>query len=407
MKLLHTADWHLGKKLDRYTRLEEQKIVLEEMIAIADEAAVDVVLVAGDLFDAFNPAAEAVELLYKSLKRLARNGERVVIAIAGNHDSPDRIDSPDALARDCGIIFAGYPHIEVATGEISGGARITKSEPGFLELQLPKYAYPLRVLLTPYANEYRMRTFLGTVQVEDELRKLVQNHWQRLADKYCDARGVNILVAHLFVMKKGEIPPEEPIDEKPILHLGGAQAIYSENIPHGLHYVALGHLHRYQEIDKQRMPIIYSSSPLSYSFGEAGQQKYVVLIDAEPGRIAEFERIALRSGRPLHRKRFEAIEEALTWLMANPETWVELTIVSDDYLGTEDRRLLLQAHDGIVAIIPEIKNKLTDQNKGHTIDLSQSIDDLFLQYFAYRNGQQPNEELIKLFKEIRAEQIDE
>src|SRR6476660_3431294 len=98
MRLLHTADWHLGKKLERFSRLEEQKLALEEIIQIADEQEVDAILIAGDLFDNYNPASEAVELFYKTLKRLSKNGKRAVIAIAGNHDSPDRIEAPDPLA---------------------------------------------------------------------------------------------------------------------------------------------------------------------------------------------------------------------------------------------------------------------------------------------------------------------
>ena len=81
MKILHTADWHLGKKLDRFSRLEEQIEVLEEIIGVADEKAVDLVLIAGDLFDNFNPSVEAIELFYKTLKRLTSHGKRPVIAI--------------------------------------------------------------------------------------------------------------------------------------------------------------------------------------------------------------------------------------------------------------------------------------------------------------------------------------
>src|SRR5690554_7320792 len=103
MRLLHTGDWHLGKRLDDYSRLEEQQAVLEELIGLAEIHDVDAVLVAGDLFDTFNPPAEAVELFYKSLKKLSGDGRRPVIAIAGNHDSPDRIEAPDPLARECGI----------------------------------------------------------------------------------------------------------------------------------------------------------------------------------------------------------------------------------------------------------------------------------------------------------------
>lgn len=407
MKILHTADWHLGKRLDKYSRLAEQRAVLDEIIALADEKSVDVVLIAGDLFDAFNPAAEAIELLYKSLKRLANNGERAIIAIAGNHDSPDRIDAPDVLARDCGIIFVGYPQATIATGDLCGGFYITKSEPGFIELKVPGYEYPLRLLLTPYANEYRMKTFLGIENEEDELRSVLGAYWQRLVNSHCDDQGVNILMAHLFVMKKGDTPPEEPADEKPILHIGGAQAIYSENIPSNLQYVALGHLHRYQEIDKKSMPIVYSSSLLAYSFSEAGQQKNVVLVSAEPGEKVHIEKLPLTKGRPLHRKRFESTSEALDWLRQCGEAWIELTMVSDSYMNAEDRKRLLQAHDGIVTIIPEInKNRsLTEENRA--IDLSQTVDELFAQYFSFKTGQLPNDELITLFREIRAEQIDE
>jgi exonuclease SbcD len=86
MKILHTADWHLGKWLDNYPRLPEQKEILEEICEIAEHELVDVVLIAGDLFDTFNPSAEAQELFYKTLRRLGNNGKRAVVAIAGNHD---------------------------------------------------------------------------------------------------------------------------------------------------------------------------------------------------------------------------------------------------------------------------------------------------------------------------------
>ena len=85
--------------------------VMDEIVRVADEEAADVVIVAGDLFDTFNPPVEAIELLYRTLHRLARGGHRLVEAIAGNHDSPDRVDSPDVLARESGIFFAGNPMI--------------------------------------------------------------------------------------------------------------------------------------------------------------------------------------------------------------------------------------------------------------------------------------------------------
>jgi len=201
MRILHTADWHLGKRLDDFPRLEEQREVMEEICEIAEREAADVVLVAGDLFDTFNPPTEAVDLMYRTLKRLSAEGRRPVIAIAGNHDSPDRIEAPDPLARECGILFAGYPHSVVPPFTLESGLRLVQSDRGFMELLLPDSSMPLRILFTPYANEYRLRTFLGLEESEEELRLILQARWQQLADRYCNREGVNILLSHLFVAK--------------------------------------------------------------------------------------------------------------------------------------------------------------------------------------------------------------
>ncbi|WP_028295444.1 metallophosphoesterase family protein [Olivibacter sitiensis] len=407
MKILHTADWHLGKRLERFSRLDEQRLVLEELINLADEHEVDAVLVAGDLFDAYNPSSEAIELLYKVLKKLTNNGRRPVIAIAGNHDSPERIEAPDPLARECGILFAGYPYSHIAPFALETGVAVTRSEPGFLEIRLPQYDYPLRLLLTPYANEFRLRTFLGLEDAEAQMRDLLHGHWQRLADTYCDEKGVNFLMAHLYMMKQGEQPPEEPEDEKPILHIGGAQAVYTQAIPSQIQYAALGHLHRFQEMDKDRMPIVYSSSPLAYSFSEAGQQKYAVLVEVLPASFAQFEKLALHEGKQLYRKRFSSVEEALLWLGENPEALVELTMVSGDFMSADDRRRLLQSHNGIVTIIPEVTHKAHVGNERQAIDMNLRMEELFAQYFEHRYGQEPNEELLALFKEVRAEENEQ
>lgn len=406
MRVLHTADWHLGKRLEKFSRLEEQRQVLEEIIAIADEQQVDAVLIAGDLFDNFNPASEAVELFYRTLKRLSAQGKRAVVAIAGNHDSPDRIEAPDALASECGIFFSGYPNSIVSTCELDSGVCIAHSEPGFIELKLPSCDQKLRLLVTPYANEYRLKTFLGMDNAEDELRQVLQRRWTELADRYCDDQGVNMLITHLFMMKKGAEKPEEPDDEKPILHVGGAQVVYSENIPPQIQYAALGHLHRYQQIDDRPCPVVYSSSPLSYSFSEAGQEKYVVIIDALAGERVTFNKVALQSGRKLERKRFDDIEKALGWLYENPDALVELTVSTDEYLRSEDRKRLLQAHQGIVTLIPEVRS-LKTASAVQRINLNQNMDDLFQQYFQHRHGQSANPALLELFNEIRAEGTEE
>ncbi len=311
MKILHTSDWHLGKRLEHFSRLDEQKEVLQEICSIADEENVDGVVIAGDLFDTFNPSTEAVDLFYKTLKRLADNGRRAVVAIAGNHDSPDRIEAPDPLARECGIIFSGYPNTTIKPFQLESGLAVTNSDNGFIEIKLPDSEIPLRILLTPYANEFRLKTYLGCNNSEEELRELLGQKWSELANKYCDDKGVNILLTHLFVVKKGEKMPEEPEDEKPILHIGGTQAIYSENIPSQIQFTAIGHLHRKQEVSGGNSPVLYSGSPLAYSFGEANQDKFVLILETQPGQETQYKPVKLQYGKNVVRKKFEDVELAV------------------------------------------------------------------------------------------------
>ena len=402
MKILHTADWHLGKRLESFSRFQEQIEVLNEICEITERENIDAVIISGDLFDTFSPPIEAVELFYKTLKRLANNGKRAVIAIAGNHDSPERIEAPDPLARECGIIFAGFPNTTVVPFKLEGGINVSKSDKGFVEIYLPNISFPLRLILTPYANEIRLKTFLGIEDPEAELRNVLASQWQGIADKYCDEKGVNILSAHLYMMKKGGIAPEEPEDEKPI-NIGGAQVVYTENIPKQIQYVALGHLHRKQLVDSIPCPVFYSSSPLAYSFSEANQEKYVIKIDIEPGASAKFEEIPLSKGRKLLRNEFDNIDKAVAWLLMNQESLIELTIVSDTFLTADERGRLYGSHSGIINIIPVVTNVDSMEDNATNIDITKNIEDLFIDYFKYRNGgQTPNDRITKLFKEVLA-----
>ena len=404
MRILHTSDWHLGKRLDDFSRLDEQREVLNEIIEIANEQDVDAVLIAGDLFDTYNPPTEAVDLFYRSLKRLTNNGSRPVIAIAGNHDSPDRIESPDPLARECGIVFIGYPNTVVPPFELESGFKILQSAEGFVELQLPRCNEPLRILHTAYANEFRMKTYLGSENNEQQLRDMLATKWGSQVADYCDSLGCNLLVSHLFFIKEGADLPEEPEDEKPILHVGGAQAIFSGNVPGGLHYVALGHLHRKQIVDSAPCPIVYSGSPLSYSFAEANQSKYVMIVDMEVGGNVAVKEIPLAKGKRLLRYRADGVEKAIEWLRDNTDALVELTLVSDTYITAQERKQLLEVHPNIISIIPDIKSKELVASDRSTADLSKNTEELFRDYFTKEKGQEPSDSLMTLFKEMLAEE---
>jgi exonuclease SbcD len=407
MKILHTADWHLGKKLERFERLGEQQQVLEEICVIAEEEQVDAVLIAGDLFDAFVPTNEASELYYKTLRRLTQGGKRPVVAIAGNHDSPDRIEAPDPLARASGILLAGYPQSHLRPLELETGLEVLQSAPGFIELKIPNVGYPLRILLTPYANEGRMRKDLGADDPEAMLRDILHGQWKSLAEKYCDESGVNVAMAHLFMVKKGEKEEEQSEEEERPIMVGNAQVIYAESVPEGVQYMALGHLHRHHGVGGGPCACVYAGSPLAYSFAEAGQAKGVVIVEVEPGQAAAYRFVRLSAGLPLHRKVFNQMDAAVEWLSQHPESFVELTLETETYIAAEDRKRLFDAHDRITKLIPRITNEqLLPHEVAGSFSLSEGMESLFQKYFKHKNGQEPSEEIMALFREVLGTEVE-
>jgi DNA repair protein SbcD/Mre11 len=416
MRILHTGDWHIGKRLERFSRLAEQEEVLREIVTIADREKVDLVLVAGDLFDTANPGSEAQELLYRTLEELSAGGRRAVVAIAGNHDSPDRVEAPEVLARRHGIALVGYPFTSPPLFETAHGVRVSASAEGFLELNLPATGpAPVRILTTPYANEYRLRQLLlaeGDERDEAErrsaqsLQEILHTRWKATLAQYCRGEGINLLVAHLLFAVDPLDPPEEPDGERPIAHVGGAPALAASAIPAEIQYTACGHLHRHHSLSGFPS-VVYSGSPLAYSFSEAGQEKSVTIVDLEPlgqlGAEPSITTIPLTAGRPLLRKRASSVGEALEWLTAHQEALVELTLVLPEYLSGEERRALHQAHSGIVVIIPILsggEDAVGTSGEVPLRDPTADVESLFEQFFRDRHGVPPDEALRALFAEV-------
>lgn len=411
MKILHTADWHLGKRLDRFDRLDEQRAAMDEICAIADAEDVDAVLVAGDLFDTYNPPTEAVELLYQTLHRLADSGRRAVVAIAGNHDSPDRVEAPDPLARACGILFAGYPHSEPRPFAHASGLAVLRTAPGLVELRLPRHAFPLRILLAPYANEGRLRRDLGAEAPEAMLRQLLEDHWRGLATQFLDADGLNIAVAHLLMLPEGEPEPDQAPEEEKAL--GPASAVFTQNLPQGLQYCALGHIHGLVRMGGGPCPAVYCGSPLAFSFPKRGQNnaasgKCVVIVEGKPGTPATYRPVPLQAGMPLHRRQFAGVPDALAWLQDNQDCYVELFIETPSYLTAEERKQLMAAHPRIVGPIPVFTGSAGQGQAGkRNIDLQLSREELFRRYFLQQKGVEASEELMALFREVAGTEVAE
>jgi len=404
VKILHTSDWHLGKRLGPYSRMEEQRQVMEEIAAVGAAEKPDLVLVTGDLYDTFNPPAEAADLLYRTLKALTRGGTVPVVALAGNHDSPERIEAPDPLARECGIFFLGYPDTVLREITLESGTVLTFPEPGMVIIEAPHLSGPVRLMATPYANETRLRRSLAGEDRETALRQLLKDRWALLAEKYCSSGGVNLLAGHFFAAPGGDLfsqDPEEPDGERPILHPGGLELIYTDSFPGSLQYVALGHLHRPQELSGGPCPVVYPGSPLAYSLSERDQEKRVVMVEAEPGRPVKVRPVALQSGRRIHRERFSSEDQALEWLRANPYTLVEIQLETRDFIAAETKQRLFEAHDAILALVPVLPPGEKEPASAPPGDKERSVPDLFTDYFkSLHGGTSPGRELLDLLSEL-------
>ncbi len=128
------------------------------------------------------------------MKKLSNNGLRPVIAIAGNHDSHDRIEAPDVLARMNGILFFGYPNNKITKFEIEDGFKIVQTDEGFVEIELYNKE-KLRLLLTPFASEQRLKKYFNK-ENDEKISDYLRQRWTQIANKYCDQNGVNIIVSH-------------------------------------------------------------------------------------------------------------------------------------------------------------------------------------------------------------------
>ena len=411
MKLLHTSDWHLGKRLDRFSRLPEQEAVLDEICRIAHRENPDLILIPGDIFDTFNPSAEAVELLYRSLYRLSGHGQRPVIVLAGNHDSPERIESAHPLARLSGIFFIGYPHSCPARTELESKVVVQFPEPGMVVIEFPGKE-EIRIIATPYAGEVRIRRQFDPERRHESLIELLRERWAELAERYFDEGGINILTAHLFAVKgEGPLFPEVEEDEgeRPICHAGGIEAIPFSTFPPNCDYIALGHIHKPYTPQKGRQTISYSGSPLAYSFSESGQEKRIILAQLEPGKEAILESVPLKEGKALLRKRCTTPKEAIEWLKGVQDAYVELVIEVEHYLESEAKDAILEAHPAVLALIPELKESSAEKaERSEELNLDAPMEQLFAEYYRSRSGGlEPEPFLLELFTEVLSESEEE
>ncbi|SDL61163.1 Exodeoxyribonuclease I subunit D [Geodermatophilus siccatus] len=270
MRLLHTSDWHIGRSLHGADLLREQEEVLSGLADVVGAEAVDVVVVAGDVYDRAVPSADATGVLDRVVGRLLRAGAAVVLT-PGNHDSGRR------LGTFSGLLSAAGLHVRATTAGLD--------EPVLLRDEHGEVA----VYGLPYLEPEIARHELGLPGARSHEAVLTEAMERVRRDLFLRPGARSVVLAHAFV--GGGVPSDSERD----ICVGGVDLVPAP-VFDGVDYVALGHLHRPQTITER---LRYSGSPLAYSFGEAGQEKQVWLVDLDAAGLAGVRALTLPTPRPL------------------------------------------------------------------------------------------------------------
>jgi exonuclease SbcD len=326
MRFLHTSDWHLGRSFHGASLLEEQAAALARIVELAREGEVDAVLIAGDIYDRAIPPAEAVKLFTDTLAQLRQTGAAVV-AIAGNHDSHVRVSVYDPLLSALGVSIRGdvrRADQPVIVSPRRGGA--------------PVAIYPLPYLDPAVDGPASMDPLTSRLRHEDVTRFALA---RLRRDLHTRPGHRSVLVAHTFVAGG------EPCESERELTVGNLDRVSVEAFA-GFDAVALGHLHRPQELDGPRLA--YCGSPLPYSFSEEGQRKSVRLVELEASGVPRAEQVPLAVGRPL-----ATMEGGIEQLLRDPAlealkgAWVRV-ILTDEALPLQAKARLQRRFPHIAEI---------------------------------------------------------
>jgi exonuclease SbcD len=386
MRILHTSDWHLGKRLGRFDRTEEFATVLAEVERIARDRAVDLVVVSGDIWDRPVPPMDALAMGLGALLRLAER--RPVVAVAGNHDSPELFEALAPLLRPRGVFLVG----EVKRPD--GGALLGPSELGV----------PAIVAAFPFLREGRVVDFMkeaGTwYRAYAERVAAIAAAYNEALLARTGPDDVSLLAAH-FLVSGVKLDRSSPRGERE-LHMGDAYAATSQAIPPGPQYVAMGHIHAPQRVPGAPVPAEYAGSLLALDFGEAGEAKRVVVVEVEPGGLAVPETVPIVGGRPLVRvtDTWDGIEARAAEL---EPSYLDLTVRTS---GT-DTTLAERARAAFPYLVKVRAQRPSDDGvRARRLPGHRSWEELYAEYYRREHDEEAPADLLGLMRTVLEEVED-
>lgn len=294
LKILHTSDWHAGKVLFQRERNSELDFALEQMLELIEAEAIDLVLVAGDLYDSFHPPTRAIESLNRFFLQLFKR-EVPALIISGNHDSTQLWKSMRSLLSLASIHVYDRISLEQANLPLKLGGEL------------------LTVTALPYPSEKQLVGIGGQVRDLAEQRKSYAEQVGLLLEILSDdlpREGHHLLCAHL--MMSGA----EPTHSERALSIADTFAVQPQALPEIYDYVALGHIHKRQQVKGSPVPTWYCGTPYQIDFGEAEMEKGVQIIELEAGKAPQIRFHELQLKHPLknlscHEDELESIFD--TW----------------------------------------------------------------------------------------------
>jgi exonuclease SbcD len=328
-RVIHTADWHLGKLLNDQSRDGEHERFFSWLLELADKAGADAIIVAGDVFDSANPPQSAQSRYYDFVSALHKRSGCALVLIAGNHDSAALLEAPKQVLRALNVHIAGH------LGE----------EPASRLLPLPSAEAPrVVVALLPFLRDRDLRTARAGETAEDIRSQVIDGIKTRYEETAAAAaQGIPLLATgHLTV------DGTRTSDSERDIHIGGLGAVAPGIFPAAFGYVALGHLHRPQEA-RGHAHIRYAGSPIALSFSESEDTKEIRLLDIADGEITQyavpvpvFRRLA-----QLRTTRADLARDVSAFAPSGGEfpTWVEV-IVEDARPGDDLVELVRTAAQG-------------------------------------------------------------
>lgn len=382
MRIAHTSDWHIGKKLMGRDRGEEFKEVLAEIARICRDEGVELLLVAGDVFDTYTPSAEAEGIFYSSVKAIAETC--AVLIISGNHDDYVRLTAAQALSEELNIYTVGN-NLKALDCKKRGNCYPVQSEGGYAVFENSR-GERVYINTLPYPNEARFKEGKSDESFADKMKR-----WIDFGERGKPDGMPSVFLSHIFAAGGTPGDSEREID------LGGARAVGLDLFPK-CDYCALGHLHGRQKLGNN---IYYSGAIMRFTFDEAGQDKGINVFDITAEGLQNFKIVQLSSCKKLVRLQANSVEAGIGLLNLNEGAIAELTLnlktpLSPSELG--DLRACENLYSLKMSVDSELASGYSAENEGKSSSL------LFSEYYSSRFGTEVPSELLELFLSLTEEE---